>query len=52
MMDPSDKVGNLNHMVEAVVLNDGSAPDSSGQRDTSFADMLRYFHVLSLILYN
>ncbi|KAM9360423.1 centromere protein H [Symphorus nematophorus] len=41
-MDPSDNVGNLNHMVEAVVLNHSPAPDSStGQKDTSPADMLR-----------
>ncbi|XP_035514708.1 centromere protein H [Morone saxatilis] len=41
-MDSSDNVGNLNHMVEAVVLNDGPAPDgSTGQKDTSPTDMLR-----------
>ncbi|XP_044052704.1 centromere protein H [Siniperca chuatsi] len=41
-MDSSDNVGNLNHMVEAVALDDGPAPDSStGQKDTSPADMLR-----------
>ncbi|XP_049435007.1 centromere protein H [Epinephelus fuscoguttatus] len=38
-MDPSDNVGKLNHMVEAVALNDGPAPDSStGQKP---ADLLR-----------
>ncbi|XP_034547670.1 centromere protein H [Notolabrus celidotus] len=40
-MDPSDIVGNLNHMVESVALNGPSAPDSTGQKDTSPADMLR-----------
>ncbi|KAM7019061.1 centromere protein H [Tautogolabrus adspersus] len=41
-MDPSDTVGNLNHMVEAVALNGAPAPDSStGQKDTSPVDMLR-----------
>ncbi|XP_029295233.1 centromere protein H [Cottoperca gobio] len=39
-MDPSDNVGNLNHMVEAVALT--PAPDcSTAQKDTSPADMLR-----------
>ncbi|KAM3611141.1 uncharacterized protein V6R79_013992 [Siganus canaliculatus] len=41
-MDPSDGVGNLNHMVEAVVLNDGSVPDNAtGQKETPPGDMLR-----------
>ncbi|XP_073323020.1 centromere protein H [Pagrus major] len=39
-MDPSDNVGNLNHMMEGVVLDNGSAPDGR-QKDTSPADMLR-----------
>ncbi|XP_037632910.1 centromere protein H [Sebastes umbrosus] len=41
-MDPSDNAGNLSHIVEAVAMNDGPAPDNStGQKDTSPADMLR-----------
>ncbi|XP_022613836.1 centromere protein H isoform X1 [Seriola dumerili] len=41
-MDPSNNAVHLNHRMEAVALNDGPAPDgSSGQRDTSPADMLR-----------
>ncbi len=56
MMDLPDNVGNLNHMVEAVALNDGAAPDSSaGQKDTSPADMLRFFHHICFnffIVYN
>ncbi|XP_074494280.1 centromere protein H [Sebastes fasciatus] len=41
-MDPSDNDGNLSHIVEAVAMNDGPAPDNStGQKDTSPADMLR-----------
>ncbi|XP_040899127.1 centromere protein H [Toxotes jaculatrix] len=41
-MDPTDSVGNLNHTMEAVALNDGAAPDcSTGQKDTSPTDMLR-----------
>lgn len=44
MMDPSDNVENLNHKVDAVALNDGSARDSSnGQKDTTSSDMLRFF---------
>ncbi|XP_068559737.1 centromere protein H isoform X2 [Cebidichthys violaceus] len=42
VMDPSDDVGNLDHTVEAVALNYGSAPDgSTGQKDAPPADMLR-----------
>lgn len=42
-MDPSDNDGNLSHIVEAVAMNDGPAPDNStGQKDTSPADMLRF----------
>ncbi|GAA6222157.1 centromere protein H [Lates japonicus] len=41
-MDPSDNVGNLNHTMEAVGLNDGPVPNgSTGQKDTSPTDMLR-----------
>ncbi|XP_045891768.1 centromere protein H isoform X2 [Micropterus dolomieu] len=41
-MESSDNMGNFNHMVEAVALNDVPAPDgSTGQKDTSPADMLR-----------
>ncbi|KAM8760032.1 centromere protein H [Acanthopagrus schlegelii] len=41
-MDPSDSVGNLNHMMEGVGLDNGSASDGSPrQKDTSSADMLR-----------
>ncbi|XP_030271980.1 centromere protein H [Sparus aurata] len=41
-MDPSDNVGNLNHMMEGVVLDNGSTSDGSPkQKDTSPADMLR-----------
>lgn len=56
MMNPSDNVENLNHRVEAVVLNDGSARDSSsGQKDTSSSDMLRFlpntcFNISSYII--
>ncbi|XP_026200122.1 centromere protein H [Anabas testudineus] len=41
-MDPSDHMGDLNHNMQAVVLNDGSAPEgSTRQRNTSPVDMLR-----------
>ncbi|XP_040012318.1 centromere protein H [Xiphias gladius] len=41
-MDPPDNAGNLNHMMDAVALNDCPEPDSSNrQRDTSPRDMLR-----------
>ncbi|KAM4616190.1 centromere protein H [Polymixia lowei] len=41
-MDPSHDVGVLGHRVEAVALNSCQAPEvSSGQKDTSPADMLR-----------
>nr|XP_046243176.1 centromere protein H [Scatophagus argus]XP_046243177.1 centromere protein H [Scatophagus argus]XP_046243178.1 centromere protein H [Scatophagus argus] len=41
-MDPSDNVENLNHMVDAVALNDDSAPGgNTEQKDTSPSDMLR-----------
>ncbi|CAJ1068883.1 centromere protein H [Xyrichtys novacula] len=41
-MDPSDIMGNLNHMVGAVRLNGAPAPDhTTGQKETSPADMLR-----------
>ncbi|XP_034728506.1 centromere protein H [Etheostoma cragini] len=41
-MDPSDNMGALNHMVEAVALDNGPAPDSStGQKDALPNDMLR-----------
>lgn len=43
MMDPSDGVENLNHIEEAVALNDVYTPaGSTGQQDTS-PDMLRFF---------
>ncbi|CAJ1068881.1 centromere protein H [Xyrichtys novacula] len=42
VMDPSDIMGNLNHMVGAVRLNGAPAPDhTTGQKETSPADMLR-----------
>lgn len=41
-MDSSGNVGDLGHMVEAVVLNDGPAPHSfMGQRNALSTDMLR-----------
>ncbi|XP_041793739.1 centromere protein H [Chelmon rostratus] len=41
-MDQSGNVGNLKHMVEAVVPNDGPPSESyNGQKDTLPADMLR-----------
>ncbi|XP_070690360.1 centromere protein H [Pempheris klunzingeri] len=41
-MDPSDNVGNMNHAVEDVALNDAPARDSSsGQKETSPVDVLR-----------
>ncbi|XP_068594825.1 centromere protein H [Brachionichthys hirsutus] len=41
-MDSSDNMENLNHMVDAVVLSNGSNPDSStGHKGTSLTDMLR-----------
>ncbi|KAK2837356.1 hypothetical protein Q5P01_014568 [Channa striata] len=41
-MEPLDTMGNINHQMEAVALNDGSAPESSSrQRNTSPVDMLR-----------
>jgi len=44
-MDASDNMGSLNHMVETVALNDNPAPESSsGQKDASPADMLRFLH--------
>lgn len=43
-MDQSGNVGNLKHMVEAVVPNDGPPSESyNGQKDTLPADMLRFF---------
>lgn len=45
IMDPSEDVENLNQGVDAVVLNDGSDHDtSSGQKDTTASDMLRFIY--------
>lgn len=50
-MDPSGNIGNLNHKMEAVALNNGSSPDGAAiQRNTSAVDMLRFsmhihFHI-------
>ncbi|XP_059193506.1 centromere protein H [Centropristis striata] len=41
-MDQSDSVGNFDHLVEAVALNDSPAPhNSTEQKETSPTDMLR-----------
>lgn len=40
VMDSSSDMGNLNHMVETVSLND--APDSSIEQDASPLDILRF----------
>lgn len=51
VMDSSDDIGNLNHIVKAVALNDGPAPDGSvGQKETPPTDMLRFFFYICFLL--